>query len=99
MGNAHIDYLAHLRADSARFRQVLAGTDPATRVPTCPDWDAADLLWHLSEVQNFWGVIVRDKLDDPELAQDTERAEDYEGQLAQFDECSTILVEALDGTA
>ena len=40
------DYLRHLRADSARFREVLAGCDPEARVPGCPDWTAADLLWH-----------------------------------------------------
>jgi len=27
-------------------------------VPTCPDWDADDLLWHLAEVQWFWGTIA-----------------------------------------
>ena len=35
------------------------------RVPSCPDWTAADLLWHLVGVQLFWGTIVRDRLDDP----------------------------------
>ena len=32
-----------------------------TRVPTCPDWTADDLLWHLAEVQWFWGEIVRSR--------------------------------------
>jgi hypothetical protein len=27
-------------------------------VPTCPDWDADDLLWHLAQVQWFWAAIV-----------------------------------------
>lgn len=96
-----LDFLAHLRSDSATFRAALARTDPATRVPTCPDWDAADLLWHLTEVQHLWGVVVRDKLTDPEQAEadKPERAERYEDLLAQFDEAQTILVEALDGTA
>jgi len=31
------------------------------RSPTCPDWSAADLLWHLTEVHFFWaGVLQRD---------------------------------------
>ena len=96
-----LDFLAQLRADSARFRAVLADADPSARVPTCPDWDAEDLLWHLAEVQHFWGVIVRDKLDDPEQseADKPERAQGHEQLLAQFDEAHTILVEALDGTA
>ncbi len=53
------DYLRHLRSDSARFREVLTGCDPEARVPGCPDWTAADLLWHLAEVQWFWAHTMR----------------------------------------
>ena len=53
-----LDYLTHLACDSARFVEVLRQTDPKARVPTCPDWDADDLLWHLAEVQWFWGTIA-----------------------------------------
>ncbi|WP_298758133.1 maleylpyruvate isomerase N-terminal domain-containing protein, partial [uncultured Nocardioides sp.] len=51
-------YSAHLRRESTRFRDVLALTPSQARVPTCPDWDADDLLWHLAEVQWFWGGVV-----------------------------------------
>ena len=93
-----LDYLAHLRADSVRFREVLAAVDPATEVPSCPGWDAAELLWHLSEVQDFWASIVRDRLDDPERAPEPSRALGYGAQLAQFDNCSTGLIDALVAT-
>jgi uncharacterized protein (TIGR03083 family) len=53
-----LDYLAHVARDSARFIEVLARTHPDARVPTCPDWDADDLLWHLAEVQWFWATIA-----------------------------------------
>ena len=53
-----LDYLAHLAHESARFRNVLRETRPETSVPTCPDWNADDLLWHLAEVQWFWGEIA-----------------------------------------
>jgi uncharacterized protein (TIGR03083 family) len=58
-----LDYLAHIASESARFGTVMAGTAPDARVPTCPDWDADDLLWHLGEVQWFWGTIVREGVD------------------------------------
>ncbi len=48
-----------LAVESARFREVVAAADPATRVPSCPDWSADDLLWHLTEVQLFWAEICR----------------------------------------
>jgi uncharacterized protein (TIGR03083 family) len=57
-----LDYLAHLARDSARFAEALRGAPPAARVPACPDWNADDLLWHLAEVQWFWGTIVRDSV-------------------------------------
>jgi uncharacterized protein (TIGR03083 family) len=64
MTEAHdLDYLAHLASESARFGSVMAGTAPDVRVPTCPDWTADDLLWHLGEVQWFWGTIVRERVD------------------------------------
>jgi len=53
-----LDYLGHLAAESARFAEVLAGAEPSAPVPTCPGWTADDLLWHLGEVQWFWGSVV-----------------------------------------
>lgn len=57
-----VDYLAHLARESARFAEVIAEVPPDARVPSCPDWSAEDLLWHLGEVQWFWGTIVRERL-------------------------------------
>jgi uncharacterized protein (TIGR03083 family) len=54
-----LDYLAHLRRESARFAEALRDAPSDARVPTCPDWDADDLLWHLAGVQLFWGEVVR----------------------------------------
>jgi uncharacterized protein (TIGR03083 family) len=34
--------------------------------PTCPAWTADDLLWHLAEVQWFWGTVVREQVSGPE---------------------------------
>ena len=50
-------FLAPIAAESARFLEVLAAADPSARVPTCPDWTADDLLWHLTEVQAFWAAV------------------------------------------
>jgi uncharacterized protein (TIGR03083 family) len=56
------DYIDHLVRDSARFADVIQQAPPQARVPSCPDWDADDLLWHLGEVQYFWTTVVRDRL-------------------------------------
>lgn len=97
----HIDYptyLDHIRADSARFREVLADCDPAARVPGCPDWDASDLLWHLAEVQWFWAKTIRTRPASPDEADEPApaRPETYPDLLETFDACSRSLVEELD---
>ena len=65
---AAVDFLAAIRTESLRFHECLSGVDPTASVPTCPDWNAADLVWHLTEVQWFWAAIVRDRLSSPEGA-------------------------------
>lgn len=71
---SHVDYLRHLRSDSARFREVLGSCDPTARVPSCPDWNATDLLAHHTGVLMFWAEIIEqrpapvaDDWSDPEL--------------------------------
>jgi uncharacterized protein (TIGR03083 family) len=94
------DYLDHIRAESARFRAVLADCDPAARVPGCPDWDAADLLWHLTTVQRFWAGRVADRPAEPtedEAAHDAERPASYAALLAAFDVADAALLDALEG--
>lgn len=50
-----------IESESRRLAEVLAAADPDSPCPTCPDWNAADLLWHLTEVHFFWaGVLERD---------------------------------------
>jgi uncharacterized protein (TIGR03083 family) len=94
-------YLDHIRQESARFRAVLADCDPAARVPSCPDWDAADLLWHLAGVQLFWAKILRHRPhapDDPEIADEpeAERPESYAELLDAFDDYSHALATELE---
>jgi uncharacterized protein (TIGR03083 family) len=88
-------YLDHLRADSARFREVLAACDPAARVPACPDWSAADLLWHLATVQRWWAEVLAARPARPEEV-DPPRPEAYADLLATYDGWSRELVEALE---
>ncbi len=94
-------YLDHIRTESARFRAALADCDPDARVPTCPDWDAADLLWHLAKVQLFWAKVIRHRPaspDDPEIGEEdaAQRPESYAELLDAFDDYSHALVTELD---
>lgn len=93
-------YLDSLAADSARFDEVLQRTPYETAVPSCPGWTAADLLFHLTEVQAFWARIVGRRLTSTEDVEDldTARPED-DGELpALFAESTKALQEALRAT-
>lgn len=57
-----LDRRRHIHDESDRFGVVLASTDPASRVPTCPDWNALDLLKHLTQVHQFWAAVIGDRL-------------------------------------
>ena len=94
-------YLDHIRTESARFRAALADCDPSARVPTCPDWDAADLLWHLAKVQLFWAKVIRHRPaspDDPEIGEEdaAQRPESYAELLDAFDDYSHALATELE---
>jgi len=88
-------YLDHIRSESARFREALATCDPAARVPSCPDWSAADLLWHLATVQRWWAEVLSARPARPEEI-DPPRPESYDDLLATFDEWSAGLVQVLE---
>ena len=90
-----VDYLSHLRDESARFLGALHGGDLSRPVPTCPGWTGADLLWHLGEVQWFWGSVVRDRLQSPDGLERPERPDGDHGLVQFFEEQSARLMHAL----
>ena len=88
-------YLSAVRSESALFRTALAGCDPDARVPACPDWSAADLLWHLATVQRWWAEVLRARPVRPEEVE-PDRPESYVELLAAFDAWSADLAVALE---
>lgn len=54
----HEAYLATIRAESERFLDALRAAPPSAPVPSCPGWTAADLAYHLAEVQHSWAQVV-----------------------------------------
>lgn len=97
---ANLDYLDHLARESRRFAEILKDAAPTAKVPTCPDWDADDLLWHLAEVQWYWGTIAREQLQSPDGVEERKpkRPESREELEAFFDEASAELLDVLTST-
>lgn len=68
-------YTAIVADESARFLAALRRVDLDRVVPSTPGWRAADLAWHLADVQWFWGAVVGDLLDDVGPLVEPERPE------------------------
>jgi uncharacterized protein (TIGR03083 family) len=93
-----LDFLDHLVRESARFAAAISDTPPATPVPSCPDWNADDLLWHLAEVQWFWGTVVREGMTDAPAGEPPPRPGDRAGLAAFYDRVSQGLADILAAT-
>lgn len=93
-----VDYLSHLSAESERFRTAVAAAASNAPVPSCPEWSADDLLWHLGEVQWFWGTIVKERLQEVSTLERPGRPGDRAGLLTFFDTASDQLQQTLTGT-
>ncbi len=89
-------YLSAIESESARFREVLADTDPGAPVPTCPAWAALDLVNHLADVQSRWAWTVANRPKNQDEMPVSEPAPtSYDAAVTAFDQASAGLVAAL----
>ena len=95
-----LDYLDHLKQESARFFEALHDVPSDAPVPTCPSWNAEDLLWHLAEVQWFWATVVREHVTEASVANDlkAERPSSRSDVAAFFERASSDLAQILAAT-
>lgn len=88
--------LDHIRTESARFADVLGACAPDARVPSCPDWDASDLVWHLTGVQDFWLHVISHRPAPPEDYDEPERPDvSYDELVSGFRTVHERFVAAL----
>jgi uncharacterized protein (TIGR03083 family) len=65
--------LAALHDESTALLAASRRADPTAAVPGCPEWTAAGLVWHIGEVHDFWGWIVRERALAPDAYVDPQR--------------------------
>jgi uncharacterized protein (TIGR03083 family) len=95
-----VDYIDQLARESARFADAIGQAAAEARVPTCPDWNSDDLLWHLGEVQWFWAAVVREGVSGDEADKlKPERPADRAGLEAFYQQASRDLGEILAASA
>jgi uncharacterized protein (TIGR03083 family) len=83
---AAIEDYSHALADAAR------GNLDA-RVEHCPDWDVADLVWHVANVHWFWTTIAEELPQEPPDRPRPERPSDPDALLAMFEAGARRMVE------
>jgi uncharacterized protein (TIGR03083 family) len=97
--SADLDYVTHLTRESVRFTDAIRAAAPGAPVPSCPGWNADDLLWHLGEVQWFWAAVVREDVTGAQAEElKPPRPPDRAGLLEFFGRASHDLSEALAAT-
>ncbi len=92
-----IDFVAATDRETRRLLDVARDTDLEAAVPSCPDWKVADLVWHMAEVQWFWGTVVGERLQDTDSYERPHRPPDLE-VVGFLDTCRRRLVTALEAT-
>jgi uncharacterized protein (TIGR03083 family) len=95
MNGLHLDVLGteRIRRDTYGLAELAAGNMNAP-VPTCGDWNMADLVAHLLEVQHFWTYIVGERPAGPERYEQPVRPDDaglVDGLRAASDELLRVL--------
>jgi uncharacterized protein (TIGR03083 family) len=57
-----MDMRAALISETAAFGDLIRGADPATPVPTCPEWTLAQLFKHVGRGNRWAAQIVADRM-------------------------------------
>jgi uncharacterized protein (TIGR03083 family) len=96
-----MDRIAIIRTEAQRLADVLAPIAPDARCPTCPEWSASDLLWHLTSVHYFWaGVLSRNARTEADIGAVEQskpaRPTDVADLLALRETATTALLEQLN---
>lgn len=94
-----MEHLTLINTETDRFIAALRQVDADAPVPTCPEWTAGDLLWHLTEVHAFWAEILRsgaraDEESEAIEARKPQRPSDREETIALLiDETAALVAE------
>lgn len=86
--------LAAITHHSNGFAEAVRGNLDA-KVEHCPDWDVADLVWHLTEVHWFWRTIAGERLAEPPASDRRPARAEREALVSTFEAGARQLVEVL----
>ncbi|MGW7255114.1 maleylpyruvate isomerase family mycothiol-dependent enzyme [Streptomyces sp. NPDC054834] len=75
-------YRQAIERETLRFAEVAGSADPATAVPSCPDWTLAELSRHVGSLQRWFSALLTRLVQEPPRSRDVElglpeRAQEY----------------------
>lgn len=94
-----LDVVRFIESESNAAAATIEVATLDARVPSCPDWSFADLIWHLGRVQRFWASVIRAGRDgDPDFPPETPGPSEAHELEAWFRTSTRELLAALDET-
>lgn len=96
-----LDFLDVIRRESDVFYASADRADPSRSVPSCPDWNIADLVWHLGEVHWFWATAIEIRATSPDQIEKDkpQRPSEYQSLVTWGRSQVDHLISALEATA
>lgn len=65
-------YAEAIERETLRFAEVVERADPATVVPSCPDWTLAELARHVGSLQRWFSALLTRLVQEPPRSRDVE---------------------------
>jgi uncharacterized protein (TIGR03083 family) len=90
---------AALIEETAALGELIRGADPATPVPTCPDWTLRQLFRHVGRGNRWAAQIVADRRDtplDPRDVRDGKPPDDPDGAVDWLNAGAQLILDSVD---
>ncbi|MDV3129555.1 maleylpyruvate isomerase family mycothiol-dependent enzyme [Mycobacterium sp. 21AC1] len=94
-----MDFRAVLLDQTRAFGELIASGDPATPVPSCPDWTLKQLFRHVGRGNRWAAQIIEDRRHtelDPREVPDGKPPDDPDGAMAWLNDGAELVVKAVD---
>jgi uncharacterized protein (TIGR03083 family) len=95
-----VDFRAALIDETGAFGELIRKADPATPVPTCPDWTIKQLFRHVGRGNRWAAQIVADRRQgplDPREVPGGKPPDDQDGAIDWLNDGAQLLLDAVDG--
>ena len=94
-----MDFRAALIDETGAFGELIREADPATRIPTCPDWTIKQLFRHVGRGNRWAAQIVADRRDealDPREVREGKPPDDPEAAIDWLNDGAQLILDSVD---